>query len=217
MSSKESVTTWVEQLRRQPRRRAAPLGVLFPASRRPGSPEPTGAARRAADEEDVALSAFDSFCRGVEQGRFPLLNDRDDLWALLVVITVRKAIDLRQHERRQKRGGGQVAGESALDLLLGSDDGGAGINQLVGAEPTPELAAQLAEEFELLLSQSGQRRTAGGGTVEAGGAYERGDRRAPGLRRSDRGAAAEAHSLPNERGGRLRRFVVWCPAKYFDG
>ncbi len=95
-----------------------------------------GLPRRAADEEDVALSAFDSFCRGVEQGRFPLLDDRDDLWALLVVITVRKAIDLRQHERRQKRGGGQVAGESALDLLLGSDDGGAGINQLVGAEPS---------------------------------------------------------------------------------
>jgi hypothetical protein len=33
--------------------------------------------RRAADEEDVALSAFHSFCRGAEQGRFPLLlSDR---------------------------------------------------------------------------------------------------------------------------------------------
>ena len=27
--------------------------------------------RRVADEEDVALSAFDSFCRNAEQGRFP--------------------------------------------------------------------------------------------------------------------------------------------------
>ena len=35
---------------------------------------------RLADEEDVALSAFDSFCRGAEQGRFPRLDDRDDLW-----------------------------------------------------------------------------------------------------------------------------------------
>ena len=27
--------------------------------------------RGAADEEDAVLSAFDSFCRGAEQGRFP--------------------------------------------------------------------------------------------------------------------------------------------------
>src|SRR5438094_451722 len=44
------------------------------------------APRRAADEEDVALSAFDSFCRGAEAGRFPLLEDRDSLWRLLVVL-----------------------------------------------------------------------------------------------------------------------------------
>ena len=31
------------------------------------------APRRAADEEDVALSAFASFCQGAAQGRFPRL------------------------------------------------------------------------------------------------------------------------------------------------
>jgi DNA-directed RNA polymerase specialized sigma24 family protein len=110
-----------------------------------------GLRRGAADEEDVALSAFDSFCRGAEQGRFPQLDDRNNLWDLLVVITVRKAIDLRQSEARQKRGGGKVAGESALDGLLGPEDGGAGIEQVVGAEPTPELAAQAADEVRRLL------------------------------------------------------------------
>src|SRR5262249_24542010 len=65
------------------------------------------APRRAADEEDVALSAFDSFCRAAGQDRFPQLLDRDDLWQLLVVITVRKAVNLLKAERRQKRGGGQ--------------------------------------------------------------------------------------------------------------
>ena len=49
----------------------------------------------AADEEDVALSAFASFCRAAEQGRFPRLNDRDDLWQVLVMVTTRKAVDLR--------------------------------------------------------------------------------------------------------------------------
>ena len=49
--------------------------------------------RRSADEEDIALSAFDSFFRGVEAGRFPQLNDRDDLWQVLFMITERKAFD----------------------------------------------------------------------------------------------------------------------------
>ena len=43
--------------------------------------------RRVADEEDVALSAFDSFCQGVAGGRFPQLDDRDNLWRILVTIT----------------------------------------------------------------------------------------------------------------------------------
>src|SRR5215467_3506162 len=62
--------------------------------------------RRATDEEDVALSAFDSVCRRAEEGRFPKLDDRDDLWRLLVVITMRKAIGVSQRERRPRRGGG---------------------------------------------------------------------------------------------------------------
>src|SRR5262245_11358142 len=73
-----------------------------------------GSGRRAADEEDVALSAFASFCRGAQNGRFPLLANRDNLWRLLVVITARKALDQLERERRLKRGGGQVGGESAL-------------------------------------------------------------------------------------------------------
>src|SRR5579872_6482581 len=55
--------------------------------------------RRVADEEDVALSAFHSFCRGVEEGRFAQLWDRHSLWGLLVVLTARKALNQAQHER----------------------------------------------------------------------------------------------------------------------
>ena len=39
------------------------------------------------DEEDAALSAFDSFCAGATRGQFPALGDRDDLWRLLALIT----------------------------------------------------------------------------------------------------------------------------------
>jgi DNA-directed RNA polymerase specialized sigma24 family protein len=152
MVSTGSVTTWVEQLRAGNRAAAQQLWERY-FTRLVGLARTKlqGLRRGAADEEDVALSAFDSFYRGLEQGRFPQLDDRHNLWELLLVITVRKAVDLRQHETRQKRGGGKVAGESALDGLLRSADGGVGIEQVVGAEPTPALAVQAADEVQRLL------------------------------------------------------------------
>src|SRR5262249_5604663 len=75
------------------------------SARRPGIVE---------DEEDAALSAFDSFCRGAAQGRFPRLGDRNDLWRLLVVITTRKVLDQFERRRAAKRGSGRLVGESAL-------------------------------------------------------------------------------------------------------
>src|SRR5262245_44934727 len=68
----------------------------------------------AEDEEDAAPSAFDSFCRAATEGRFPRLDDRDDLWRLLLAITERKAADQMRRARRQKRGGGRVRTESGL-------------------------------------------------------------------------------------------------------
>jgi DNA-directed RNA polymerase specialized sigma24 family protein len=113
------------------------------------------APRRAADEEDVALSAFDSFCRGAEQGRFPRLHDRLDLWQVLVVLTARKAFDLAQHERRQKRGGGAVLDEAALSGPADSSAQEAALDQVEGPEPTPAFAAQMAEECQRLLALLG--------------------------------------------------------------
>jgi DNA-directed RNA polymerase specialized sigma24 family protein len=86
----------------------------------------------------VALSAFDSFYRAAARGRFPRLEDRDDLWRLLVVLTARKALHLLRDEGRHKRGGG-TAGDA--------ED----VEQVVGQEPTPEFAAQVAEECRRLL------------------------------------------------------------------
>jgi RNA polymerase sigma factor (sigma-70 family) len=111
-----------------------------------------GARRLAADEEDVALSAFASFCRGAEQGCYPQLADRDDLWHLLFTITARKAQHLLRDQRAQKRGGGAIIGESAL---LGPDPAGdaGGLEQILGREPTPEFAAEVAEECQRLLDR----------------------------------------------------------------
>src|SRR5262245_28793885 len=112
------------------------------------------ARRRAADEEDVVQNAFHSFFQGVAKGRFPQLDDRDNLWRLLVVITARKALDQLAHEHSQRQGGGTLQGESRISPN-GADRGGAAIEQVVGDEPTPEFAAQVAEEFQRLLDRLG--------------------------------------------------------------
>jgi DNA-directed RNA polymerase specialized sigma24 family protein len=104
-----------------------------------------GAPRRVSDEEDVALSAFDSFCRGAAHGRFPQLLDRDNLWAVLVVITTRKALDQKQHERRFKRGGGRSAAP-------------AGLVEALSREPGPESVALMADECRRLLECLGDPR-----------------------------------------------------------
>ena len=101
--------------------------------------------RRAVNEEDVALSAFNSFFVGVRRGRFLRLEDRNDLWQVLVMLTRRKAVNQRKHDLRQKRGGGRVRGESAFDG--DSTDGDIGIGRIIDAEPTPAEAAQFVEEF----------------------------------------------------------------------
>jgi DNA-directed RNA polymerase specialized sigma24 family protein len=106
------------------------------------------------DEEDAALSAFHSFCEGAARGQYPLLSDRDDLWRLLVVITARKAGAQVQRQGRQKRGGGRVV--EATDVAAGSPEAVDGVlERLVDAEPTPEFAAMVAEEYRRLLEALG--------------------------------------------------------------
>jgi DNA-directed RNA polymerase specialized sigma24 family protein len=107
--------------------------------------------RQADDEEDVALSAFDSFCRNAERGRFPQLSDRDNLWRLLVVITVRKAQHLVRDGTRHKRGGKVSPAPEPAD----DSDEQPILEQALSREPTPELAAQMAEEYRDLLRRLG--------------------------------------------------------------
>lgn len=155
MDAQASISVWIEQLKEGQQEAAAPLWQrYFHALVRLAQKKLHGTRRAAADEEDVALSAFDSFCRAAEAGRFPRLNDRDDLWRLLVVITERKAANQKRDAHRLKRGGGKVAGESAFASPDGSEVG-PGIARVAGREPTPAFAAQVAEECQRLLEALG--------------------------------------------------------------
>src|ERR1043165_6145431 len=95
----ESVTHWLGQLKAGDWGAAEPLWQrYFPKLVALARARLAGLPRRAADEEDVALSAFDSFCRDAAAGRLPRLDDRDDLWRVLLFITGQKAVDLGRRE-----------------------------------------------------------------------------------------------------------------------
>jgi DNA-directed RNA polymerase specialized sigma24 family protein len=152
MSNDNSVTHWIEGLKsgdandierlwnRYFRRLIRLAGTKLP-----------GHCRRAFDEEDVALSAFQSFCDRAGRGQFPQLSDRGELWRLLAVLTVRKAIMTMRHHTRQKRGGGQMTGESGL--AAHDDPEMERLSEFLGREPTPEDAAQFSEACDHLFGR----------------------------------------------------------------
>src|SRR5215467_8545221 len=85
-------------------------------------------------EEDVALRSFHSVYQRLRDPARPLdLAGRNDLWRLLATRTVSRAIDLIRRHR---------PGEAP-----GDEDGA----QLLTHEPTPEEAAEVAEECRRLL------------------------------------------------------------------
>ncbi len=151
MSSEGSVTGWLGRLRTGDPVAAQQLWErYFSRLVQLARQRIQGAAGRAADEEDVALSAFDSFCRGVEQGRWPQLQDRDNLWRILVVITARKAKHLLRDERRQKRGRAATPHSPAEDDTAAVD-----LDLLLSREPSPAFAAEVADECRRLLHSLG--------------------------------------------------------------
>jgi len=110
-----------------------------------------GKSRRLAveDEEDAALTAFDDFCRGIREGRFPYVTNRDKLWRLLVVLTVREASDQLDRQGAAKRGGGRLVGESAV-LGNAEEPGGNALDRLAGPDPPPEFEAMMSEQYQRL-------------------------------------------------------------------
>jgi DNA-directed RNA polymerase specialized sigma24 family protein len=107
MSTGESVTQWIGQLQAEAaqvrhgsaeqiwRRYSERLLKLARRHLRAG-------VRRRADEEDVLQSAFKSFFLRQQRGDFQL-HDRDDLWSVLLMITLRKVRNAGKREQRQRR------------------------------------------------------------------------------------------------------------------
>lgn len=102
-----------------------------------------GRTRSAVDDgEGVALSAFASFCRQVENGGFRDVKNWQCLWGKLTKIAVCKVVNLIEHENAQKRGDGEVWREA--DLPPGADGATPRLDR-AGRELDPADVVELAE------------------------------------------------------------------------
>lgn len=90
------------------------------------------------DADDAVASVLGLLCRGAREGRFRGVDDRDQLWRLLVTATRRKVIDQVRRSQATKRGGHH-------DILSIGDE-------LAAPQPTPETLAIMDESLTRLLS-----------------------------------------------------------------
>jgi ECF sigma factor len=126
----QSVTRWIRALEADRSSAVGPLlDVYFDRLVQLARKRLQDVPGMAAYDEDVALRSFYSLCLRVRDPARPLrLDSRDDLWRLLATRTISRAIDLiRRHKP------GEVPGDHDVERLL-------------TREPTPEEAAEMADE-----------------------------------------------------------------------
>jgi RNA polymerase sigma factor (sigma-70 family) len=139
MPTDDNVSIWFQLIKEGDRQAVGPLlDRYFQQLMSLAASRLRGLAHLAGYEEDIALSAFKSLCLGAERGRYPKLEDRDELWRLLAVITIRKTIDLQRRKRLEH-------------VHDGPDDLGAFLSR----EPSPEEVADMSERVSELLDGLG--------------------------------------------------------------
>jgi RNA polymerase sigma factor (sigma-70 family) len=149
--SSASVTEWLENLKDGESQAAQKLwerylhGLLRLARRKLGHRQ-----LHIADEDDIVADVFVDFFRAAEAGQFAKLDDRHDLWQVLVMLTERKVIDQLRRERAAKRNAAQHVSPEAADAAHGHVDQD-NISQVSDGEPTPAFAAEAAEHLDILL------------------------------------------------------------------
>jgi DNA-directed RNA polymerase specialized sigma24 family protein len=150
MPSSSSVSAWIGRVKTGDRAAAQKLWERYfeRLVRLARARLPRGRRRRGDLEADVAVNAMDSFLRAAEQGRFPDLHHRDNLWALLATITIRKAWKAARRE-----GHNLEVGESALGASRDDSQGRNAWERVLGREPDPKFAAEMADRCRYLLNQ----------------------------------------------------------------
>ncbi|HEY1602705.1 MAG TPA: ECF-type sigma factor [Pirellulales bacterium] len=118
-----------------------------------------GSPQQVADSDDAVIVAFEKFLRYAKEGRFPQLDDRFDLWQVLLLVTDQTAIDQRRRMSAEKRTA-NLASFSTMDHH--DEDHSESPWQPASPDPTPDFAVATAEQCRRLLGllDDGLRRIA---------------------------------------------------------
>ena len=100
------------------------------------------------DEEDILQSMYKSFCIRQRRGDFDLTN-RDELWNLMVQITIRKARNTANRHRQGKRDVRREDAEAAVNDPR-SEPADTILDQVDSDGPTPAQAALLPVALEAI-------------------------------------------------------------------
>jgi len=142
--SEQSVTQWIAKLKAGDEVAATAIWERFFCRLRDYARAKLGPlARRAQDEEDLALSAIHALWIGAQEGRFRQLENRDDIWQVLMMIVARKASNVRRRVQVQRERG-------EADFAEGDDWQAA---QLFEGELSAELFESLDIHCEELLEK----------------------------------------------------------------
>ncbi len=154
MSQPQSVTLWIRQLKSGGSTAAQQLWeVYFQRMVALARKKLEGARRGVGDEEDVALSAFKSFCLGARNGRFTQLLDSDNLWPLLMAITAHKSVDFIRSENRQKRGGTRQQDDDGSSASAEDRPVAVSLSEIISQEPSPDFTAEMSEHLQRLIAR----------------------------------------------------------------
>ncbi|MCR9202842.1 MAG: ECF-type sigma factor [Planctomycetaceae bacterium] len=123
-----------------------------------------------ADEEDVALQSLGELFKGLLEGKYPDLANRESTWSLLVTVATRNVVDEVNKEQRLKRGGGNVLRETEVGTL----DETAFLDNLPSDVSAPDVQVMITECCADMLESLGDRtlqsiavmKTAGAGNQE---------------------------------------------------
>ncbi|QDU81189.1 RNA polymerase sigma factor [Polystyrenella longa] len=153
MSDDHSVTNWLHALREENNNDAAQeIWNRFQKQLIGVATRQLGTNNRMTDADDAVNDAFASFCSRYEEGQYPDLNDRDGLWSLLLTMTENKARKQLRRELADKRGAGNVRGDSIFYSPT-KGDGQGGFDRIASVEPSPEDVLTLKESMEELMGK----------------------------------------------------------------
>jgi RNA polymerase sigma factor (sigma-70 family) len=153
MAQVDSATLWISQLKQGDQSAAQRLWKRYVEQLVRLARKKLGrTSRRIVDEDDLVNSAFNGCFRGFAAGRIPAMNDRNDLWQVLVMLTDRKSADYHRRALAAKRGGEAVRRDWAFVGKDPGDSSSAGLSQVIDTAPTPAFAAHAAEELERVLN-----------------------------------------------------------------